>query len=273
MCRRGLAAGRWSGDRVGAALLDVRRAEQALHRRAAMAFGAALDAGVPGRFRVWGAGDVMAVLASDPALGFLSTVTGVTRETVPTVIDLVNMPVWNGVRPTVVVSTALGERCEGLLLAAGLTRTEDRILAVTRLEDQPALGAEAEWDVSDPRAEQGFLNVLLAGYEVDGVVASFLTAEHQLPVMQRFFVLEREAPIAAAAMTIHDDVAVLGGASTLPAHRRQGAQSRLLRHRLRVAAQAGCTLAVATARPESLSAANLRRAGFSIHRRSAWTKT
>ena len=82
---------------------EVSRAERALHRRAALACGAALDAGVPGRFRVWRAGDLNAVLASDPALGFLATVSGVTRETVPTAIDLVNMPVWNGVRPTMVV--------------------------------------------------------------------------------------------------------------------------------------------------------------------------
>ena len=171
------------------------------------------------------------------------------------------------------MSTELGERAERPLLAAGLTRTEDRILAATRLENWPASGVEADWEVSDPGAEDAFLDVVLAGYEVDGVVASFLRAEHRLPVMRRFFVFEREVPIAAAAMTIHDDVAVLGGASTLPAYRRQGAQSRLLRHRLRVAAEAGCTLAVATARPESVSAANLRTAGFRIHRRSAWTKT
>jgi GNAT superfamily N-acetyltransferase len=216
----------------------------------------------------------MAVLASDPALGFLSTMSGVTRETVPTAIDLVNTAVWSGVRPTVVVSTELGETGEGLLLAAGLTRAEDRMLAVTRLDDRSAAAAEVDRDVTDPgAADDAFLDVLLAGYEVDGVVASFLAAEHRLSVVRRFLVIEREAPIAAAAMTIHDDVAVLGGASTLPGHRRQGAQARLLRHRLRVAAQAGCTLAVATARPESVSAANLRRAGFCIHRRSAWTKT
>ena len=65
--------------------------------------GAALDAGVPGRFRVWRADDVMAVLASDPALSFLSTVSGVSRETMPMAIDLVNTAVWNGVRPTVMV--------------------------------------------------------------------------------------------------------------------------------------------------------------------------
>jgi GNAT superfamily N-acetyltransferase len=253
--------------------LEVRRAEWALHCRAALACGAALDAGVPGRFQVWRADDVMAVLASDPALRFLSTVSGVSRETMPMAIDLINTPVWNGISPTVVVPVELGETAQGLLLAAGLTRSDDRILAVTRIDDRPASDAEADRDVSEPGLEDAFLDVLLAGYELDGVVASFLRAEHRLPVMQRFFVLERGTPIAAAAMTIHDDVAVLGGASTLPSHRRQGAQSRLLRHRLREAAQAGCTLAVATARPESVSAANLRTAGFRIHRRSAWTKT
>src|ERR1700722_16647625 len=107
-------------------LLDVSRAERALHCRAALACRAALDAGVPGRFRVWRAGDVMAVLASDPALGFLSTVSGVTPETVPTAIDLVNAPVWSGVRPTAVVATELGETGEGLLLAAGVTGAGER---------------------------------------------------------------------------------------------------------------------------------------------------
>jgi GNAT superfamily N-acetyltransferase len=231
---------------------------------------AALDAGVPGRFRVWEETGLMAVLATDPALGFLSTVSGVARETVSATIDLVNAPVWNGVKPTVVVSAELGEAVGPLLSAAGLVRTGDRILAVRRLEARRASAAGAHSDVVDAGEDDTFLHVLLAGYEVDGVAAAFIRAEHGLPVMRRFLVLERGAPIAAAAMTIHGDVAVLGGASTLPAHRGRGAQSRLLQHRIRIAAEAGCVLAVATARPESVSAANLRRAGFRIHRRSAW---
>nr|WP_210408070.1 proline--tRNA ligase [Allokutzneria sp. NRRL B-24872] len=55
-------------------------------------------------------------------------------------------------------------------------------------------------------------------------------------------------------------------------HRGRGAQSLLLRHRLRTAADAGCALAVATARPGSVSTANLRRAGFRTQRRTTWTK-
>jgi GNAT superfamily N-acetyltransferase len=228
-----------------------------------LACAAAVDAGVPGQFQVWAEAGVMAVLATDPALGFLSTVSGVAAATVDTAIGLVKSPVWNGVTPTMVVSAELDETP---LLAAGLVRTEERILAVTRLPTaQPA-----SEDVVAAGENDAFLDVLLAGYEVDGVVAAFIRAEHQLPVMRRFLVLEREKPIAAAAMTIHDDVAVLGGASTLPACRGRGAQTRLLRHRLQAAADAGCVLAVATARPGSVSAANLRRAGFRLHRRSAW---
>jgi GNAT superfamily N-acetyltransferase len=78
-------------------------------------------------------------------------------------------------------------------------------------------------------------------------------------------------PIAAAALTLHGDVAVVGGASTLPERRGEGGQSALLRHRISVATQAGCDLLVATAQPNSVSAANLRRAGFRTVRRTAWT--
>ncbi|WP_216216418.1 GNAT family N-acetyltransferase [Amycolatopsis aidingensis] len=214
----------------------------------------------------------MAVLATDPALSFLSTVSGVMRETVAAAIDLMNVPLWNGVKPTLVVPAELQEAVEPALLAAGLVRTGDRILAVRRLDVLPASTAGARLHVVDAGADDDFLSVLLAGYEVDGVVAEFIRAEHRLPAMRRFLVLEQETPIAAAAMTSHGDVAVLGGASTLPMHRGQGSQSRLLQHRLRIAAEAGCVSVVATARPDSVSAANLSKAGFALRRRSAWTE-
>jgi GNAT superfamily N-acetyltransferase len=250
--------------------LELSGAERALHRRAGLACEAAAHAGLPGRFRAWECAGLLAVLATEPALSFLPTVSGVTRETVSSAIDLVHSPVWNGVEPAVVVPAGLDGAVESILSAAGLARTGERILAVRRLGAGSA--AVAHRTVVDAGANDAFLPVLLAGYEVDGVVAAFIGAEHRIPAMRRFLVLEHEVPIAAAAMAIHDDVAVLGGASTLPSHRGQGAQSRLLRHRLRVATEAGCVLAAATARADSVSAANLRKAGFRIHRRSAWTR-
>jgi GNAT superfamily N-acetyltransferase len=215
---------------------------------------------------VWEQAGLFAVSATDPALGFLSTVSGVTRETVSSAIELVDSPIWHGVSPTVVVSAELDAEAETLLRSAGFARAGDRALAVRSLGDGPVERLDVVEDGVD------FLPVLLAGYEVGGTVAAYIEAEHRLAVVRRFLVREWDTPIAAGAMTIHGDVAVLGGASTLRAHRGKGAQSRLLRHRLQVAAAAHCALAVATVVPDSVSAANLGRAGFTIRRRSTWTR-
>lgn len=80
------------------------------------------------------------------------------------------------------------------------------------------------------------------------------------------FMLVRDAttgqPIACAGLTICDDVATLGGMSTVPTARRRGVQAALIQHRLRIAAEAGCTIATSTTTPSSDSARNLVRHGF-----------
>lgn len=76
-------------------------------------------------------------------------------------------------------------------------------------------------------------------------------------------------PIATGALTIHGDVALLAGASTIPEARRQGAQLALLEDRLRYAATQGCTVAMMVALPGSGSQRNAERHGFRI----AYTRT
>jgi GNAT superfamily N-acetyltransferase len=76
-------------------------------------------------------------------------------------------------------------------------------------------------------------------------------------------------PIAAGALTIAGDVALLAGASTIPAARRQGAQLALLEGRLRYAASQGCTVGMMGAAPGSGSQRNAERHGFRI----AYTRT
>ena len=71
-------------------------------------------------------------------------------------------------------------------------------------------------------------------------------------------------PIAAATLIIHDEVAILAGASTIPTERKQGAQKALLEARLRYAAQHGCDLAMMGALPGSASQRNAERQGFRI---------
>jgi len=78
-----------------------------------------------------------------------------------------------------------------------------------------------------------------------------------------------ETPIAAGALFLHDGVALLAGASTVPEGRRQGAQLALLDARLRFAAAHGCDLAMMCAAPGSASQRNAERNGFRV----AYTRT
>lgn len=71
-------------------------------------------------------------------------------------------------------------------------------------------------------------------------------------------------PIATGGLFIHEGVAVLAGASTIPSARQQGAQLAILESRLRYAAEHGCDLAMMGALPGSTSQRNAERQGFRI---------
>jgi GNAT superfamily N-acetyltransferase len=260
---------RWPGlEHTGSMSSDLIRAERALHQRMRLAFEAAVAAGLPGRFLSWEQDGLLAASAGDPLLGHLSTVTGVTLDNVAAAVDLARSSRWEGCAPTVLVPADLGDDVATTLRDGGLTQVNDRMLAL-RGPGECTTGTGPL--VMEPDDTQPFVDLLLAGYQVDGPVATFIAAEHSSRAVRRYLAVVAAEPIAAAALTLHGDVAVVGGASTVPGRRGEGSQSALLRHRISVATQAGCDLLVATAQPNSVSAANLRKAGFHIVRRTAWT--
>ena len=73
---------------------------------------------------------------------------------------------------------------------------------------------------------------------------------------------------AAAALTVHDELAYLANASTVPAFRRRGCQTALIARRLQDARAAGATLVTSQAAFASPSHRNLARAGLRV----AYTK-
>lgn len=80
-----------------------------------------------------------------------------------------------------------------------------------------------------------------------------------------FYLARRAGNVAGCGMVrLSDGLAQLGGASTLPAERRRGVQSALLRARLADAAASGADLAVVTTEPASKSQQNVQRAGFAL---------
>jgi GNAT superfamily N-acetyltransferase len=67
-----------------------------------------------------------------------------------------------------------------------------------------------------------------------------------------------------ASMRVHEEVAQLCGAATLPDLRRRGVQTALLAARLERAQRAGCRVAVITTQPGSKSQQNVQRLGFEL---------
>lgn len=65
-------------------------------------------------------------------------------------------------------------------------------------------------------------------------------------------------------LTMADGIAMLNADGTLPEFRRRGVQQALQAERLRIAAEAGCTLATIEAAPGSASQRNMERIGFRV---------
>ncbi|MEQ1693119.1 MAG: GNAT family N-acetyltransferase [Gemmatimonas sp.] len=88
------------------------------------------------------------------------------------------------------------------------------------------------------------------------------------------FVAEIDGVVAAtAALSTHEDVALLTGASTIPDYRGRGAQNALLQARIAYAASVGCDLAQMVAQPGGSSQRNAERQGFRIaYTRMKWGK-
>ncbi len=71
-------------------------------------------------------------------------------------------------------------------------------------------------------------------------------------------------PVGVGSLVVDDGVGWLSGDSTLPGYRRRGVQQAIQRHRLRLARDAGCDLAVTEAAPGGVSQRNMERLGFRI---------
>lgn len=254
--------------------MDVEGAERALFARSSAAFAAA-DGVLPGRFLARAHRGLRVLEVTDPDLAFLSTVTGVRESTVHAVPAVLAGAV-SRTRP-VVLAQADDAEVGRSLDRAGLVRDGTRALALKALgpgaTDERAGPAGPPIREVDPGGTAAFLRVLLAGYQAPAAVTQYLAVEHRLPEVRRFTAGPEGTELAAAAMSLHDGVAVLGGAATRPQQRGRGAQSALLQHRLREAAHSGCHLAVATVTPGTVSARNLVRAGFTVLPRPVWRRS
>ena len=84
------------------------------------------------------------------------------------------------------------------------------------------------------------------------------------PGAQLYLAWLDEQPVGGGGLEIHDDVAALMAAETLPAYRRRGIHAALVSERLSAAGAAGCDVAMVHTVPGAASRRNVLRAGFRL---------
>ena len=84
------------------------------------------------------------------------------------------------------------------------------------------------------------------------------------PGTRLFLAWMDDRPVGGGALEIHEGVAGLIAAATLPDYRRRGIHAALMRARLAAAAEAHCDVAVAHTRPGAMSQGNVLRNGFEL---------
>lgn len=128
-------------------------------------------------------------------------------------------------------------------------------------------------DPGDPHDVAAWIETTITGWSEDPVVATFIRATAESTSANDamlHFVVEREGePIATGSLGLHTGVALLAGASTIPAARGLGAQNLILSARLAEARRQGCELAMMVTAPGATSQRNAERRGFRV----AYTRT
>lgn len=119
-----------------------------------------------------------------------------------------------------------------------------------------------------PDDDREFRDTFLRAYEIPDELresaALIFEARWRTEKARRFLARVGGKPVAAATLVAFDEIARLANAATLPEARNLGAQSALIRARLRAAAESGLVLATADARQGGSSLRNLARAGFEL---------
>lgn len=180
------------------------------------------------------------------------------------------------------LSPLAGVETSALLVARGYRPIEHSSVLVRELGDEP--GPETPLVVrtidpvaSSPSERARFVETSVEGWSDDPATAAFMRPLAEVasenPAMLHFLAEDAGRAIATGSLGLHDGIALLAGASTVPSARGRGAQSALLAARFQHARARGCTHAMMVTAPGSTSQRNAERSGFRVaYTRTKWQR-
>lgn len=177
------------------------------------------------------------------------------------------------------VSPLAGIETFALLAERGYVPNELSTVLVQPLDglEAPAAPAGLHVRTIDAADHAAWIETSVLGWSADPTFAHIMRSMATGAAANRamvHFIVERDgAPIATASLGMHEGVALLAGASTIPSGRNLGAQALLLTMRLAEARRRGCDLAMMVSTPGSTSQRNAERRGFRVaYTRTKWRR-
>jgi GNAT superfamily N-acetyltransferase len=175
------------------------------------------------------------------------------------------------------VSPLAGVATYALLVDRGYRPVELSTVLVQPIAE-PAAPAESPTlrvRIAGPEDRTAWVEASVMGWSEDPAIARFIRSIAEVTVandaMLHFLVERDGAVIATAALGVHEGIALLAGASTIPSARGLGAQALLLAARLAEARRRGCEIAMMVSEPGSVSQRNAERRGFRVaYTRAKW---
>lgn len=159
------------------------------------------------------------------------------------------------------------------LVARGYRPIELSNVLVRDLGDVPSPVAGFTARAAHPEECDAWTAASARGWSDDPAIAAMIAeigrVSFDSPLITPVAVLEGPRIVATGALAIHDRVALMAGASTVPEARGRGAQGALFAHRLGLARARGADVAMMVAECGSGSQRNAERSGFRI----AYTRT
>lgn len=178
------------------------------------------------------------------------------------------------------VSPLAGVEAFSLLAERGYRPIELSTVLVRPVDAPVDAGASSALRVRpiEPGDRDAWIEASVTGWAEEPTYGHLMRSIAETAVANRamlHFVVERGgAAIATGSLGIHEGIALLGGASTIPPARGLGAQGLLLASRLAYARERGCEIAMIIAGPGTTSQRNAERRGFRIaYTRTKWRLT
>ena len=166
--------------------------------------------------------------------------------------------------------TARPREIETWLADRGLSAAGDNWAKVIR-DGAPAAAVQTDLRIQriDPSSSEEFARVACEGFRMPPHLRPWFAATVGRPTWHHYLAFDGPAAVAAAALRVEDRVGWLGVATTLPSHRRRGAQAALMARRIDDGRALGCEWFVTETgedRPQrpNPSYHNMVRAGFRL---------